>query len=359
MFRNVLTASFAAAIAALLSAAPAYALSTKECGVLYQTAKDANKLKGATWNEFRKANCGAEAAAEEPVKAEKPAKKKTAAAAAAEEPVRADKKPKAKKVAAVEEPAAEGKLTAKECSAKYQDAKANDVLNGMKWNDFRKAMCGSDAAAAAEPADKPKKAKKLVLAEATDTSGAAKLSAKECSALYQDAKEADALDGMKWNDFRKAKCGSDSASAAEPAEKPKAAKEKVAMAAVGRLSAKECSVKYQAAKDADTLNGMKWNDFRKSECTADSQDAPDDLDVAADNDPVEPALVSTAKAPRGVKFPRAVSADYSDQSAGRARMRTCVDAYHVNKDNGTLNGLKWIQKGGGFYSLCNAKLKGL
>jgi hypothetical protein len=375
MFRKFMAAGLAAAAAALFSAMPAQALSTKECGALYQTAKDADKLKGATWNEFRKKNCGAEEA--EPAKAEKPAKKKktdeAAAeepakadkkpnakktdAAAAEEPAKADKKPKAKKVAAVDDPA-EGKLTAKECSAKYQDAKANDVLNGMKWNDFRKAMCGSDSAAAPEPADKPKKAKKVVLAEAGDTSGAAKLSAKECSSLYQDAKEADALDGMKWNDFRKAKCGSDAAAAPEPPEKPKKAKT-VAAASVGRLSAKDCSAKYQAAKEADTLNGMKWNDYRKSECTSDSQEAPDDLDVASDSDPVEPALVSTAKAPRGVKFPRAVSADYSDQTEGRARMRTCVDAYHANKDAGTLNGLKWIQKGGGFYSLCNAKLKGL
>ena len=354
MFKNVLAIAFAAAAASLIGALPAHALSTKECGALYQTAKEADKLKGASWAEFRKANCGAADA--EPAKAEKPAKKKKTDAAAAEEPAATEKKPKAKKVAATEDPA-EGKLTAKECSAKYQDAKANDVLNGMKWNDFRKAMCGSDAAAAPEPAEKPKKAKKVVLAEAGDTSGAAKLSAKECSALYQDAKAADALDGMKWNDFRKAKCGSDAAAAPEPAETPK--KAKTVAAAVGRLSAKECSAKYQAAKDADSLNGMKWNDFRKSECTADSQDAPDDLDVASDNDPVEPALVSTAKAPRGVKFPRAISADYADLSEGRGRMRTCVDAYHVNKDNGTLNGLKWIQKGGGFYSLCNARLKGL
>ena len=28
------------------------------------------------------------------------------------------------------------------------------------------------------------------------------------------------------------------------------------------LSLHECSVKYQAAKNAGTLNGVKWNDFR-------------------------------------------------------------------------------------------------
>ena len=49
-------------------------------------------------------------------------------------------------------------LTSKECSAKYQAAKAAGTLNGMKWNDFRKAECaGAEAPAAAPPpaAEKP------------------------------------------------------------------------------------------------------------------------------------------------------------------------------------------------------------
>ena len=39
-------------------------------------------------------------------------------------------------------------LTAQECSAKYQAAKAAGTLGDQKWNDFRKAQCGDDAAAA-------------------------------------------------------------------------------------------------------------------------------------------------------------------------------------------------------------------
>ena len=48
-------------------------------------------------------------------------------------------------------------LTAKECSAKYQAAKAAGTLNGMKWNDFRKAECGGEAPAPTPPpaAEKP------------------------------------------------------------------------------------------------------------------------------------------------------------------------------------------------------------
>lgn len=43
-------------------------------------------------------------------------------------------------------------LTMKECSAKYQDAKAKDALKGMKWNDFRKAECADDDASEADAA---------------------------------------------------------------------------------------------------------------------------------------------------------------------------------------------------------------
>src|SRR5262250_1894972 len=46
-------------------------------------------------------------------------------------------------------------LTSQECSAKYQAAKKDGTLNGMKWNDFRKAQCGADATPAAAPAAAP------------------------------------------------------------------------------------------------------------------------------------------------------------------------------------------------------------
>ena len=46
-------------------------------------------------------------------------------------------------------------LTTQECSAKYQAAKAAGTLGGQKWNDFRKAQCGADAAAAPAAAEKP------------------------------------------------------------------------------------------------------------------------------------------------------------------------------------------------------------
>src|SRR3954453_7728179 len=64
-------------------------------------------------------------------------------------------------------------LTSQECSAKYQAAKTAGTLAGQKWNDFRKANCGADAAAAAPaatpaaaPAAAPKEAKKEAKKEA-------------------------------------------------------------------------------------------------------------------------------------------------------------------------------------------------
>jgi len=37
-------------------------------------------------------------------------------------------------------------LTQKECSDKYNAAKAGGTLNGQTWNAFRKAECASEAA---------------------------------------------------------------------------------------------------------------------------------------------------------------------------------------------------------------------
>lgn len=122
------------------------------------------------------------------------------------------------------------------------------------------------------------------------------------------------------------------------------------------LTMKECSAKYQSAKTSGDPSGkLKWNDFRKAQCGPDATAEPEaTLNANEDTEPAAP----TAKAPSGVSFPRTVSSKYSSESPGKARMHTCVDAYHEAKANNALGGLKWIQKGGGYYSLCNARLKG-
>jgi hypothetical protein len=135
------------------------------------------------------------------------------------------------------------------------------------------------------------------------------------------------------------------------------------------LTSQECSAKYQAAKTAGTLNGQKWNDFRKANCGADATAAPAATPAAAPAAAPAPAAPKEAKkeaapaaapaAPSGpAVFPTALDPKYAKESAGKGRMHTCVDQYNANKATGGNGGLKWIQKGGGYYSECTKKLKG-
>jgi hypothetical protein len=134
------------------------------------------------------------------------------------------------------------------------------------------------------------------------------------------------------------------------------------------LSMSECSAKYQSAKSAGTLNGQKWNDFRKTECAADAAAAPAPAPAAAPAPPPAapkaeakpaPAPAAAPMMPVGnAVFPSAIDPKYAKESAGKGRMHTCVDQYNANKATNGNGGLKWIQKGGGYYSECNKKLKG-
>ena len=139
------------------------------------------------------------------------------------------------------------------------------------------------------------------------------------------------------------------------------------------LTAQECSAKYQAAKTAGTLGGQKWNDFRKAQCGADAAPAAAAAPAApaaapAAAEPKEAAKKESKKeakeaaapaAPSGpAVFPSAVDPKYSKETAGKARMHTCVDQYNANKASNGNGGMKWIQKGGGYYSECSKKLKG-
>jgi hypothetical protein len=136
-----------------------------------------------------------------------------------------------------------------------------------------------------------------------------------------------------------------------------------ASAPANALTSQECSAKYKQAKADGTLNGMKWNDFRKAQCGAAATPA------AAPAAAPPPAATTTAKkeAPAAAPapmpmgnavFPNAVDPKYAKETPGKARMHTCVDQYHANQASNGNGGLKWIQKGGGYWSECNKHLKG-
>jgi hypothetical protein len=137
------------------------------------------------------------------------------------------------------------------------------------------------------------------------------------------------------------------------------------------LTAQECSAKYQAAKTAGTLGGQKWNDFRKAQCGADATAAPTAAAPAAAAPAAEPKEAAKKESRKEAKeaaapaapsgpavYPSAVDSKYSKETAGKARMHTCVNQYNANKAGNANGGLKWIQKGGGYYSECTKKLKG-
>ncbi|UPJ68921.1 hypothetical protein [Bradyrhizobium sp. 191] len=138
----------------------------------------------------------------------------------------------------------------------------------------------------------------------------------------------------------------------------------LASAPAQALTAQECSAKYQAAKKDGSLGTMKWNDFRKAECGADAKPAaaPTAAAPAAPAAPAEPKQAAPAAAPAlpagPAVYPNAVDPKYTKETPGKARLHTCVDQYNANKATNGNGGLKWIQKGGGYYSECTKKLKG-
>lgn len=149
------------------------------------------------------------------------------------------------------------------------------------------------------------------------------------------------------------------------------------------LTAKECSDKYNAAKSAGTLGGKSWNQFRKTECATAATTATPATDAkkdapkvtvpakpalpapAAQAKPAAPAAAAVSTKPAapavsgsGPSYPAAIAPAYSKEKPAKARMHTCLDQYKANKAAGTLGGMKWIQKAGGYYSECNKRLKG-
>ncbi len=121
------------------------------------------------------------------------------------------------------------------------------------------------------------------------------------------------------------------------------------------LTMQECSAKYQAAKTAGTLNGQNWAAFRKAQCGEAAAATPAAKPAAK---PAATTVAATKPAATGnAVFPSAIAPKYAKEKPSKARMHTCVDQYNANKAANANGGLKWIQKGGGYYSECNKRLK--
>ncbi len=92
-----------------------------------------------------------------------------------------------------------------------------------------------------------------------------------------------------------------------------------------------CGLKFLTAEISGKLKGRKWKEFREQECGPISTNAV---------------------------FPSAIAPKYSGENPDKARTLTCVDQFNANKATNANDGLRWIDKGGGYYSECIARLKG-
>jgi hypothetical protein len=158
---NIHTKLFcAAALAgfAFAAASPAQALTAQECSAKYQAAKKDGTLGGQKWNDFRKAQCGADAtpaptaAAPAPApaapkeaskEATKQAKKEAAPAAAPAAPAGPAIFPNA--VDSKYSKESEGKARMHTCVDQYNANKATNANGGMKWIHRRAAAITANA----------------------------------------------------------------------------------------------------------------------------------------------------------------------------------------------------------------------
>lgn len=139
--------------------------------------------------------------------------------------------------------------------------------------------------------------------------------------------------------------------------------------------AKPCYQQFSEAKKAGTLTEKTFKEYKATHCdkvvktpeqpVANDAKKEEKPAVKSANEPakeapkkeakeaVEKAPVTTGE----VVFPEKVDPKFANEKEGKARMMTCQEQYKVNKASGKNGGLKWIQKGGGYYSECNKHLK--
>ncbi len=216
-----------------------------------------------------------------------------------------------------------------DCSAKFKAAKAAGTDGGMKWNDFRKAQCAADAAAApaATAAPAAAKAPAAAVAAAPAAPDASGPTLKECSVAWKAVKAAGTVPaGMKWKEFVAAKCQVPGAAAAPVAPAPKMA---APVAPAAKMAAPVAPVVPAAPAAAAT----------KMAAPAAKMAAP----------------AATAAAPAAGEV---LDKNGKPMTPGRAAMvtreRACGVKWKAAKAAGTLPaGQTWPQ----FWSACNTELK--
>src|SRR5215469_14250649 len=99
------------------------------------------------------------------------------------------------------------------------------------------------------------------------------------------------------------------------------------------LTMSECSAKYKAAKADGSLGSTKWNDFRKAQCGSDASAAPAAAPApsTASAPAAAPKPAPAPAAAGNAVFPSTVDAKFSSEKPGRARLHTCSEQWQANK----------------------------
>lgn len=123
-------------------------------------------------------------------------------------------------------------------------------------------------------------------------------------------------------------------------------------------SLKTCGDKWRAARASGGAEGQTWMQFLsrcRSELAAGPSPAPG---RPADAPRRRSRTPAERPAPAGEPvFPSAVASKFASEKPTRARQKTCSEQFQANKATGGNAGLRWVQRGGGYWSACNKRLR--
>ncbi len=126
---------------------------------------------------------------------------------------------------------------------------------------------------------------------------------------------------------------------------------------------KICGDKWRVAKESSATSGQTWMQFLakcRTETAAIVAPAASSKPVASIAETPAPAsekpAVATAPGKPAV-YPGAIASKFASEKPYRARQKTCSEQYQANKASGDNGGQRWLEKGGGYWSECNKRLK--
>ena len=126
---------------------------------------------------------------------------------------------------------------------------------------------------------------------------------------------------------------------------------------------KICGDKWRAAKEISATSGQTWTQFLakcRTQTAAIAAPAAPAKPVASISETPAPASEKPAAASAPGKpavYPGAISPKFANEKPYRARQKTCSEQYQANKASGDNGGQRWLEKGGGYWSECNKRLK--